>query len=86
MTKYKTLNTATIKFIEWLEAEIFARSEKLIVVNAPRRAKTTGEKSSDIAKNFAKVERENLKKKIKKTAAKVKKLKKVNENERKFWE
>jgi hypothetical protein len=35
MSKYKSFNAATVRFVAWLEAEIFANREKLIIINAP---------------------------------------------------
>lgn len=87
--KYKSFNTAVVKFIEKLEAEIFAGREKLIIVNVPPRPakQTTAEQSKELANNFAKIERENLKKPVKKLVKKrAKKVKKIDENERRFWE
>jgi hypothetical protein len=86
-SKYKSFNTAVVKFIERLEAEIFANREKLIIINAPptRPARqTTAQKSKELAKNFVK---KVVDKPVKKVAKKrSKKVKNIDENERRFWD
>jgi predicted ATP-grasp superfamily ATP-dependent carboligase len=94
MPKYETLNAATQKHIEWLEAEIFANREKLIIASTTERKiiqKSIAELSKDLAKNFARIEQKIVQKIVQKTVKKsikkqAKKVKKINENERKFWE
>ncbi len=92
MAKYLSLNTATQQHIERLEADIFAMRERLIIVHTPPERKllqkSISEKSRELAKNFAvkesiKVAEKPAKKVLKK---RVKKVKKVAENERKFWD
>ncbi len=91
---YKTFNESTLRHIEWLEAEIFANREKLIIASTTERKiiqKSIAELSRELTKNFAKVEQKTVKeiakKPVKKSIKKqAKKVKKINENERKFWE